>query len=215
MNQSLAAQTASQEDMEEMAHLEKVCNSFRHFATFAKCARSGQTRRVQALPASQRRFLPPSMIPGSTEAKARQHLCHEAEIRNQFFFDSMLRYAQMPNSQDLVREQQTGKPMEWSSDDDISKVSSVLKSLARDWSTDGQAERETCYRPILDAVKSYLPQQSDKPPSRIVVPGAGTLTCPFQLSTQHKIETSSLIEVRCYLYFRCGQTRCRVAVAWL
>jgi len=173
VNHPLAAQTASQEDADEISHLEKVCDSFRHFATFAKCARSGQARRVQALPASQRQFLPPSMIPGTPEAEARQHLYHEAEIRNQFFFDSMLRYAQMPNSQDLVREQQTGKPMKWSSDDDISKVSSVLKSLARDWSTDGQAERESCYRPLLDAVKTYLPGQSSNPPSRIVVPGAG------------------------------------------
>ena len=68
----------------------------------------------------------------------------------------------------------------------MSKVSSVLKSLARDWSTEGKAERDLAYQPILQAMQEYLPlphhhqqqQQashvvSQSQPIRVCVPGAG------------------------------------------
>jgi carnosine N-methyltransferase len=60
------------------------------------------------------------------------------------------------------------------SDGQISKVSSVLKSLARDWSVEGKAEREMTYNPIIAQIKKYLPLSEDaivRP--KICIPGAG------------------------------------------
>jgi len=73
---------------------------------------------------------------------------------------------------------------------DTLQVSSVLKSLARDWSAEGQAEQTSTYGPIKETVQSYLPlkiaegcttnnnntvgqEASSKPIIRICVPGAG------------------------------------------
>ena len=109
----------------------------------------------------------------------------EAELKNQFFFDSMLKHAGLPHSQDVVpssnKNNASGsekvnitndrsKGVAWSSDQTIDKVHSVLKSLARDWSKEAAAERAMSYAPILDGLKRHVPL-SDKMPTRILVPG--------------------------------------------
>jgi carnosine N-methyltransferase len=71
-----------------------------------------------------------------------------------------------------------------STESQMSKVTSVLKSLTRDWSDEGKAERQMSYVPIIDSVRKYVPvfrsTTSDTPllsstpeRSRIIVPGAG------------------------------------------
>ena len=44
--------------------------------------------------------------------------------------------------------------------------------LVRDWSEDGQKERDTCYKPILDELERLYPPviRSSK---KVLVPGAG------------------------------------------
>jgi hypothetical protein len=39
---------------------------------------------------------------------------------------------------------------------DFDKVQAVFKQIARDWSTDGQAERDSCYKPIIEEIESIL-----------------------------------------------------------
>jgi len=105
----------------------------------------------------------------------------EVELRNQFFLDSMLVYCGIPNSQDVLREG-TLVGLGWATDEFISKVSSVLKSLSRDWSKDGEIERQQSYQPIIDAIEYYLPLRNAKDgadqtvkisPPKVCVPGAG------------------------------------------
>ena len=40
---------------------------------------------------------------------------------------------------------------------DIDKVKSTLRIIARDWSNEGAAERDQCYKPILDELESRFP----------------------------------------------------------
>ena len=47
--------------------------------------------------------------------------------------------------------------IEWATEDQISKIDSVLKSVARDWSFEGREEREVAYNKILMAFDRYLP----------------------------------------------------------
>jgi N2227-like protein len=77
-----------------------------------------------------------------------------------------------------------------SSDSSMSKVSSVLKSLVRDWSHEGKAERDMAYLPLIQQLQHYVPirrgpagQQpqagqsqhahTQSSPPKICVPGAG------------------------------------------
>jgi carnosine N-methyltransferase len=57
------------------------------------------------------------------------------------------------------------------------KVRYVLRNLVRDWSSEGAAERQGCYAPLLAALASALPpgggSKVNGGPPRVLVPGAG------------------------------------------
>ena len=55
-----------------------------------------------------------------------------------------------------------GGIVDWVTEDDVSKVDSVLRSVARDWSEEGKEERNVAYRRIVGAVTRYA---SLPPPS--------------------------------------------------
>lgn len=65
-----------------------------------------------------------------------------------------------------------------------SKVRSTLRQFVRDWSKEGEAERQACYGPILDAIMRRLPLPapgSGLSPPRIVCPGSGLGRLPFEI----------------------------------
>jgi len=175
----LTAQTKLQNDAKETRHLDRVCESFRQYATFTRCARGNLRARVEACPDAQRKYLPPSLLPGTAEAEHREKEMRRAEVQNQFLFDMILKHSDVPTSQEVL---QTSRRV--STDDEMSKVSSVLKSLARDWSDDGAAERNPSYGPILCAFRKYLPTVDCAAPPRVVVPGAGVGRLALELCSR-------------------------------
>ncbi len=84
---------------------------------------------------------------------------------------------------------------EWTTEDRISKIDSVLKSMARDWSIEGYEERSVVYNRMIMALERYLPLRSGssstiddattdrttnatsslttRTPHRVAVPGSG------------------------------------------
>ena len=70
--------------------------------------------------------------------------------------------------------QQTSRRIDWATEDQMSKVDSVLKSVARDWSVEGIKERSVAYDRILMALDKFLPLDSTRVPPRVAVPGSGT-----------------------------------------
>lgn len=162
---------------EEREHLDNVCESFRQYATFVRSNRAGQVARISSLPPAHLNLLPQSLLQGTPEWKIRNLAIEEGELRNQFFFDSMLRHAGLPNSQDerSNKVDSNGNKIVWATDESIGKVHSVLKSASRDWSKEGLSERMMAYQPIINGVKKHIPLKkgdNEKPP-RILVPGAG------------------------------------------
>lgn len=56
----------------------------------------------------------------------------------------------------------------------MSKVDSVLKSVARDWSVEGSEERNVVYKRMLTALEKYLTLKiKHGGPPRVAVPGSG------------------------------------------
>jgi carnosine N-methyltransferase len=45
---------------------------------------------------------------------------------------------------------------------DVVKMRSTIKSFLRDWSSQGQLERDMCYKPIMDEVRDYFPSPIDE-----------------------------------------------------
>jgi carnosine N-methyltransferase len=176
----MAFQTYLRHDQPEQNHWDEVCRAFRQYATFAMAQWTNQTERLSQLPAVQRVVLPPALRQNTPEFEKRAEQYKEASIRNQFCLDCILRHAGMPHSQQIPKTAATFIV----SDTQMSRVSSVLKSLARDWSADGKAERDMSYQPILEEMQAYMPIRShakdgeDKKGSRanapkVCVPGAG------------------------------------------
>ena len=69
---------------------------------------------------------------------------------------------------------------------DIEKIHSVMKTLARDWSKEGQEEREQSYQLILDEIEQIFnhlnsAQRSD---TKILVPGAGGGRLAFEIAAK-------------------------------
>ncbi|XP_058830078.1 carnosine N-methyltransferase [Topomyia yanbarensis] len=57
---------------------------------------------------------------------------------------------------------------------DTHKVQVTLKQIFRDWSIEGQSERDQCYTPIIDEITSFFnPQKCNAEDIKILVPGAG------------------------------------------
>ncbi|XP_037536614.1 carnosine N-methyltransferase [Nematolebias whitei] len=57
---------------------------------------------------------------------------------------------------------------------DIDKLKSTIKQFVRDWSEAGQAERESCYKPIIQEIRRLFPiDQYDVSKVSVLVPGAG------------------------------------------
>ncbi|XP_063696217.1 carnosine N-methyltransferase [Culicoides brevitarsis] len=66
---------------------------------------------------------------------------------------------------------------------EIERVQVTLKQIARDWSADGEMERQQCYQPIIDEVtRLFPPNDTDVENVRILVPGAGLGRLMYELS---------------------------------
>ena len=195
---SLAYQTYLRHDQKEQNHWDDVCRAFRQYASFAMAQWANHQNRFQALPEMQQRVLPKALHIDTAEYQMRATQYKEAAIRNQFCLDCVLRHAGMPHSQQPLNAGSNAANAAAAastdgsastqildtaivSDSQLSKTSSVLKSLARDWSAEGKPERDMAYGPLLKQLKQYVPLtkgdgSTKKPPPRVCVPGAGTLT---------------------------------------
>lgn len=159
------------ENVDEAAHFESVCAAYRQYANFAMCQWASHEYRLKIMPESQQKLLPEGLRFGTPAYSKRHKHFKDAVIRNQFCLDCILRHAGQPHSQ----QKRSSKVNV--SDEQISKVTSVLKSLTRDWSAQGEMERKMAYGPIKALVKKYLPlkphsSEAQQPPL-IVVPGSG------------------------------------------
>jgi N2227-like protein len=186
---SLAYQTYLRHDQKEQNHWDDVCRAFRQYASFGMAQWANHQNRFQAMPEVQQKVLPKALRIDTEDYQMRATQYKEAAIRNQFCLDCILRHAGMPHSQQPLNSNAGGdgnngssQPLDATivSDSQLSKTSSVLKSLARDWSADGKPERDMAYGPLLKQLKQYLPlpkgeDVGKKPPPRICVPGAGEL----------------------------------------
>lgn len=63
---------------------------------------------------------------------------------------------------------------------DLEKARSTLRQFFRDWSSEGSAEREACYGPVIKALKKEQESRTG-PNMKVLVPGAGLGRLVFDL----------------------------------
>lgn len=64
---------------------------------------------------------------------------------------------------------------------DFDKVRSVLLQLTREWSSDGEVEREAVFGKIIEALEAQYTDLADRQNIKVVVPGCGTGRLVFEL----------------------------------
>jgi carnosine N-methyltransferase len=170
-----------QQDANEQTHWNDVCRAYRQYSAFV-IQQYGLNfpHRLANFPAPQQSLLPLYLQYGTLEFQQRLTLYKDAAIRNQFCLDCILRHAGQPISQGAINNR------DYATESQISKVASVLKSLARDWSVEGAEERNMAYAPILESVQKYCPlgegSRSSRP--KICVPGAGVGRLALELAAR-------------------------------
>ena len=55
--------------------------------------------------------------------------------------------------------------------------------IVREWSADGKAERDKCFSPIIEELKSRFPEDS-RSDVRVLVPGCGLARLPFDIALE-------------------------------
>lgn len=85
-----------------------------------------------------------------------------------------------PDAEELVCHMPPGHHV---SSRNSSKVCYTLRQCVRDWAKEGQEERDSCYKPLIDALLKYLPpnQGDDEQPS-VLCPGCGLGRLPFEFA---------------------------------
>jgi len=144
---SFADREEEDETLRGQKYYKNVCDSFRQHAIAVRKNRFNHARRIALLPEKEKSVLPRGLIFGTNEWRDREACFQEAELKNQFFFDSLLKYHNEATSKGfhdhlkLLKDQGIdGDSSLWSTEEDIDKTHSVLKSLARDWSKEMSAE---------------------------------------------------------------------------
>lgn len=87
------------------------------------------------------------------------------------------------------------------------KMRSTLKSLMREWSTEGETERQQCYKPILDEVSDYFTREKGMLPFNrqtgervsVLLPGCGLGRLVFEFARQGYRATGNEFSYFCLL----------------
>ncbi|WOL07869.1 carnosine N-methyltransferase isoform X1 [Canna indica] len=65
---------------------------------------------------------------------------------------------------------------------DVDKVRCIIRNIVRDWASEGQKERDQCYKPILDELNFLFPDRCKERPPCCLVPGAGLGRLALEIS---------------------------------
>jgi SAM-dependent methyltransferase len=113
-------------------------------------------------------------------------------------------------------------PNDWrgtATSNDLEKARSTIRQFYRDWSEEGKAERDACYRPVIKALQEERSSQSGSN-LRVLVPGAGLARLVFDLCcagfdtegneiSYHQLLASS------YILNHCHESRLHTLFPWV
>jgi len=147
------------EDRLEMEHLNRIYASFDYYRHWQFDRIRRKEGHYEMLPAAMKK-----LIPNFTEKFKRMRECVS---ENQKFLSLMTRHP-LSNAQVRARGRK-----DIPSNFNMDKVRSTLKQCVRDWGEEGEAEREGCYKPILDTLRMLYPQRDERKTKRVLNPGCG------------------------------------------
>lgn len=144
-------------DEEEEAHYWRVIEAFKTFASRSRRALRKHFDDLARLEESGDLDLIPEYADKLKEL-------HDSVLEvNQVAFDTIIE-ATVPHHSEKNSNRL------WPTDRDYENLRSLLRQMVRDWSVEGQAERDACYHPILASLGESFPSPQG---IKVLIPGAG------------------------------------------
>ena len=169
---------------EEKKYFDKCVHSFRFYRKHALENLRKNIKDYQALPPSHQSMLK-SFMKQQTDVKHCiemnfMFILHMLDdVQDMFRPDQEMRSDNSPEASDsdnceAERKCASGEGL---SQGDMDRVYTTLRQFVRDWSTEGQGERDKCYSPIINAVCN---RYKDPAGVSVLVPGAGLGRLAFE-----------------------------------
>ncbi|XP_056889584.1 carnosine N-methyltransferase isoform X3 [Takifugu flavidus] len=150
----------------EREHFWRIIDAFSYYRVHVQEQVRRAEHQYESLPQKHRKLLPnvlAHLAQISRCAEKNQELL-QAIVHNSLHMFENIEYGQRLDLQKI-------RP---SSTFDMDKLKSTIKQFVRDWSEDGRAERDSCYRPIIQEIQRLFPRhQCDVSKVSVLVPGAG------------------------------------------
>nr|CCA19693.1 conserved hypothetical protein [Albugo laibachii Nc14] len=155
-------------DPQERAHYESVLFSFREYETYFIREVFRRKRAFQRLSAKHAQLLPK---PNSTLYSLHRFI--NAAHVNQLFLERIVQ-EQLQSVPAIELPHINPRAKIQSPPRHLSKLKSTLHQFVRDWSVEGETERQQCYVPIIEELEKVLPvTQNNRNKQKVLVPGAG------------------------------------------
>lgn len=166
------------DEQEERAHFLHILNTFKSYKKNSYQRLNNTIKYLESLPLSHREKL----------SKYRTHLDqvavaidHNYELIKLIIGDVIHMFENIyygeSNLYDGIKITKP-RPM------DIEKMHSILKQMVREWTSEGEVERNTCYQPILDQIDQHFKALDNYKDIKILVPGAGLGRLAYEIASR-------------------------------
>ncbi|XP_029999819.1 carnosine N-methyltransferase [Sphaeramia orbicularis] len=150
----------------ERQHFWRIIDAFRYYRVHVQEQVKRAERQFRSLPQHHQNMLPGVLSNLTCISQCADHNQDvlQAIIQNSLHMFENIEYG---NRED---PRKTRTPSTF----DMDKLKSTIKQFVRDWSEAGQAERDTCYQPIIQEIQRLFPSDKyDVSKVSVLVPGAG------------------------------------------
>ena len=168
--------TAEENERQEQAHYREVLRAFKFYRQHAEERIARAKRSFDFQSAAHKRLL--EHMPAKLD---RLQACANA---NADVMEAIADNSGIFNVDMAQGKSSAERPSQFNMD----KVYTTLKQYVRDWSTEGAAERDRCYKPLLDEVQRLYAGR-DRAEVSILVPGSGLGRLAWECAKQgHRCE---------------------------
>ncbi|XP_028270120.1 carnosine N-methyltransferase isoform X2 [Parambassis ranga] len=157
----------------ERQHFWRIIDAFKFYRVYVQEQVNRAERQFRSLSQRHQNLLPEVL---SNLVRIGQCVDHNQEVLQAIIHNSLHMFENMEygEREGLELNEDPRRKARPSSTFDMDKLKSTIKQFVRDWSETGQAERDSCYKPIIQEIMRIFPSdQHDVSKVTVLVPGAG------------------------------------------
>uniref|UniRef100_A0A8C6UXE8 Carnosine N-methyltransferase n=1 Tax=Neogobius melanostomus TaxID=47308 RepID=A0A8C6UXE8_9GOBI len=196
----------------EREHFWRIIDAYRYYRIHVQEMVKRAERQFLSLPKSHQSLLPSVLtnLARVSECASCNDEVLQAIVDNSIHMFENIEYGE--------RDDPRRRP---STTFDLDKLKSTIKQFVRDWSEAGRAERDTCYRPIIQEIQRLFPSDKyDVSTVSVLVPGAGLGRLAWEIAHLGYICQGN--EWSFYMLFssnfvlnRCEKVNCLTLYPWI